>query len=239
MAFGLQRHRFVTVLLATDLHRRFQVGDAEIRAIDGVDLALRPGELVLLLGRSGAGKTTLLSMLAGIDRPDEGSISLNGLDLSTAGERELSELRRSKVSLVVQSGGLIPILTAAENVELPLRVSRVDPVERARLVDEVLSRVGLTARADHRPEELSGGEQQRVALARALVTEPSILLADEPTGQLDSETGLKLMRMIRELVDRLGLAALVATHDPGLADHAHRVLHLNDGRIFEESPARP
>ncbi|MGH8872486.1 MAG: ABC transporter ATP-binding protein [Acidimicrobiia bacterium] len=229
----------MTVLLATDLHRRFQVGDAEIRAIDGVDLALRPGELVLLLGRSGAGKTTLLSMLAGIDRPDEGSISLNGLDLSTAGERELSELRRSKVSLVVQSGGLIPILTAAENVELPLRVSRVDPVERARLVDEVLSRVGLTARADHRPEELSGGEQQRVALARALVTEPSILLADEPTGQLDSETGLKLMRMIRELVDRLGLAALVATHDPGLADHAHRVLHLNDGRIFEESPARP
>ncbi len=229
----------MTVLLATDLHRRFQVGDAEIRAIDGVDLALRPGELVLLLGRSGAGKTTLLSMLAGIDRPDEGSISLNGLDLSTAGERELSELRRSKVSLVVQSGGLIPILTAAENVELPLRVSRVDPVERARRVDEVLSRVGLTARADHRPEELSGGEQQRVALARALVTEPSILLADEPTGQLDSETGLKLMRMIRELVDRLGLAALVATHDPGLADHAHRVLHLNDGRIFEESPARP
>jgi len=221
------------VLQAAGISRHFHTPAGEVRAVDGVDLQVSAGELVVLQGRSGAGKTTLLTVLGGLDRPTSGSVELDGHDLATLDDAALRELRATRVASVFQTFGLLPVLSAAENVEVPLRILRTPRAERERRVAEALDAVGLSDHAAQRPGELSGGQQQRVGLARAIVARPALLLADEPTGQLDSETGAAIMTLIAELVRGTGMAALVATHDAALADRADRVLQLHDGRLVD------
>jgi putative ABC transport system ATP-binding protein len=216
---------------ARGLVREYPSGAAVVRALGGVDLDLRPGELVAVQGRSGSGKTTLLNLIGGLDRPTAGTVAVGGIDVSGLSEDDLVAFRRTTVAYVFQTFGLIPILTAAENVEVPLRLLKADPRERDTRVRELLDLVGLGNRAAHRPQELSGGEQQRVAIARALASRPPLLLADEPTGQLDSTTGHGIMELIHQVVRTEGLTALVATHDPALLDAADRVVELHDGHL--------
>jgi putative ABC transport system ATP-binding protein len=220
-----------TVLRAEGLTRVFSTPAGEVRAVDDATLEVASGELVVLQGRSGAGKTTLLTMLGGLDRPSEGRVELDGRALETLDERALREVRSTRVASVFQTFGLLPVLSAAENVEVPLRILRVARAERERRVAEALATVDLGDHAAQRPGELSGGQQQRVGIARAIVMGPALLLADEPTGQLDSETGAAIMDLIARLVADTGMAALVATHDPALAERADRVLRIHDGRL--------
>jgi putative ABC transport system ATP-binding protein len=219
------------VLRAKGLTRVFATPAGEVRAVDGATLEVAAGELVVLQGRSGAGKTTLLTMLGGLDRPTAGRVELDGRALETLDEQELREVRSTRVASVFQTFGLLPVLSAAENVEVPLRILRVPRAERERRVAEALAAVDLSDHAAQRPGELSGGQQQRVGIARAIVIRPALLLADEPTGQLDSETGAAIMGLIARLVADTGMAALVATHDPALAERANRVLRIHDGRL--------
>jgi putative ABC transport system ATP-binding protein len=219
------------VLRAKGLTRVFATPAGEVRAVDGATLEVAAGELVVLQGRSGAGKTTLLTMLGGLDRPTAGRVELDGRALETLDEQELREVRSTRVASVFQTFGLLPVLSAAENVEVPLRILRVPRAERERRVAEALAAVDLSDHAAQRPGELSGGQQQRVGIARAIVIRPALLLADEPTGQLDSETGAAIMDLIARLVADTGMAALVATHDPALAERANRVLRIHDGRL--------
>jgi putative ABC transport system ATP-binding protein len=220
------------VVRTSGVDREFEVGGGVVvRALRGVDLELQRGTLAVVHGRSGAGKTTLLNVIGGLDRPTRGQVWLDGAEVSAMDEEELVSLRREKVGFVFQSFGLIPILTAAENVEVPLRLRRVDPRTRAERVAELLELVGLAGRARHRPYELSGGEQQRVAIVRALANQPEVLIADEPTGQLDSANARTIMDVIRELVSSQGVSALVATHDPLLLDVADLVVELRDGAV--------
>jgi putative ABC transport system ATP-binding protein len=221
------------VVETRDLVREYAVGGGVIRAVDGISLAVEPGQLVAVRGRSGSGKTTLLSLIGALDRPTSGSAHVAGLPVSEMSEKELVGVRRRTIGFIFQSFGLLPILSAAENVEIPLRLVAEDPRKREARVQELLELVGLADRAGHRPFELSGGEQQRVAIARALANRPRLLLADEPTGQLDSQTGRDVMTLIREIVRREGTTAVVATHDPALIDLADRVVELRDGRIAE------
>ena len=187
------------------------------------------GELTVVHGRSGSGKTTLLNMIGGLDRPTGGRVWVDGAEVSAMGEDELVRLRREKIGFVFQAFGLVPILTAAENIEVPLRLRNEHPGARTKRVGELLELVGLAGRARHRPDELSGGEQQRVAIVRALANRPQLLIADEPTGQLDSSNARTIMEVIRELVRSEGVSAIVATHDPLLLDVADRVVELRDG----------
>jgi putative ABC transport system ATP-binding protein len=219
------------VLRAEGLTRVFATPAGEVRAVDGATLEVAAGELVVLQGRSGAGKTTLLTMLGGLDRPTAGRVELDGRALETLDVQALREVRSTRVASVFQTFGLLPVLSAAENVEVPLRILRVPRVERERRVAEALAAVDLSDHAAQRPGELSGGQQQRVGIARAIVIRPALLLADEPTGQLDSETGAAIMDLIARLVADTGMAALVATHDPALAERADRVLRIHDGRL--------
>jgi putative ABC transport system ATP-binding protein len=219
------------VLRAEGLTRVFATPAGEVRAVDGATLEVAAGELVVLQGRSGAGKTTLLTMHGGLDRPTAGRVELDGRALETLDEQELREVRSTRVASVFQTFGLLPVLSAAENVEVPLRILRVPRAERERRVAEALAAVDLSDHAAQRPGELSGGQQQRVGIARAIVIRPALLLADEPTGQLDSETGAAIMDLIARLVADTGMAALVATHDPALAERADRVLRIHDGRL--------
>jgi putative ABC transport system ATP-binding protein len=219
------------VLRADGLTRVFATPAGEVRAVDGATLEVAAGELVVLQGRSGAGKTTLLTMLGGLDRPTAGRVELDGRALETLDEQALREVRSTRVASVFQTFGLLPVLSAAENVEVRLRILRVPRVERERRVAEALAAVDLSDHAAQRPGELSGGQQQRVGIARAIVIRPALLLADEPTGQLDSETGAAIMDLIARLVADTGMAALVATHDPALAERANRVLRIHDGRL--------
>ena len=221
------------VLRGEGITRTFSTPAGDVHAVDGVSLQVSAGELVVLQGRSGAGKTTLLTVLGGLDRPTSGSVELDGRDLASLDDAALRELRATRVASVFQTFGLLPVLSAAENVEVPLRILRTPRVERERRVADALAAVGLTGHAAQRPGELSGGQQQRVGLARAIVARPALLLADEPTGQLDSETGAAIMTLIAELVRDTGMAALVATHDAALADRADRVLQLHDGRLVD------
>jgi putative ABC transport system ATP-binding protein len=214
-----------------DVTRTYGSGPAAVQALRGVTFTVGEGQLVALRGRSGSGKTTLLNIVGGLDIPDGGSVSVAGQDVTAMGERERMRLRRETVAYIFQSFGLLPVLSAAENVGVPLRIARVAPKERESRVELMLSIVGLADHAKQRPGELSGGQQQRVAIARALATRPSLLLADEPTGQLDRETGRQIMRLLRTVVESEGVTALVATHDPVLIDLADSVLFLSDGRI--------
>jgi len=220
----------------TALSREFPSGDTIIHALRGVDLAVDRGRLLAVRGRSGSGKTTLLNLLGGLDRPTSGQIVLDGEVMSGMDEAQLVDVRRTKIAFIFQAFGLIPVLSAAENVEVPLRLVRTDPAERTRRVHDLLEQVGLAERARHRPHELSGGEQQRVAIARALANRPKLLLADEPTGQLDSETGHRIMHLLRSVVQTDGITAIVATHDPRMLDVADDVIELRDGELV--SPGR-
>ncbi|GAA3051676.1 ABC transporter ATP-binding protein [Kitasatospora albolonga] len=191
------------------------------------------GELTALKGRSGSGKTTLLNLVGGLDSATGGSIVIDGTDLSALDENGRLALRRDRIGFVFQSFGLLPVLTAAENVGVPMRLRRLPAAEREERVHTLLALVGLAGHADQLPSELSGGQQQRVAIARALANDPALIIADEPTGQLDSETGLAVMDLLRAVVHSQGVTALVATHDPTLMSQADRVLELHDGRIVE------
>lgn len=206
-----------------------------VRALQSVDLVVAPGNLVAVHGRSGSGKTTLLNVIGGLDRADAGSAVVCGLDLMAASDAELTELRRHRVAFVFQGFGLLPMLTAAENVEVPLRLQGVDGADRHERVRELLGVVGLAGRAQHRPNELSGGEQQRIAIARALAADPQLLIADEPTGQLDSRTGAEIMKLILRVVAERGVAAVVATHDLSIIDDADRRIELQDGRVVSRA----
>ena len=221
------------LLQAIDVVRDYPSGDTTIRALRGVNLAADPGELVAVRGRSGSGKTTFLNILGGLDHPTSGTVVIDGHEVSAMSEDELVDVRRRSVAFIFQSFGLVPILSAAENVEIPLRLVRAEAKGRDARVRELLELVGLGGRAKHRPHELSGGEQQRVAIARALANRPRILLADEPTGQLDSETGHVIMMLLRDVVRTEGVTAVVATHDPVMLDVADRVVELRDGELFE------
>jgi putative ABC transport system ATP-binding protein len=223
------------ILEAIELGRDYPSGGSVVHALRGVNLTVDRGELVAVRGRSGSGKTTLLNLLGGLDRPTTGRVLVDGTEISELGEEALVELRRTTVAFIFQTFGLVPILTAAENVEVPLRLVRADPFERDRRVEELLELVGLADRARHRPWELSGGEQQRVAIARALANRPKILLADEPTGQLDLETGHVIMTLLRNIVSVEGITTVVATHDPMMLDVADRVVELHDGELVSPS----
>ena len=213
------------------LRRGFGSGQARVEALRGVSFEIRPGELVVLRGRSGSGKTTLLNLVGGLDRPDAGRVSVAGHRLDDISAAELLRLRRERMAFVFQSFGLIPILTAAENVGVPLRLLDTPAAEREERARTLLRLVGLDEHAEQRAHELSGGQQQRVAIARALANRPTLLLADEPTGQLDSATGSQIMRLLRTLVHAEGVTALVATHDRALMDVADRVLTISDGQL--------
>jgi putative ABC transport system ATP-binding protein len=215
------------------LCRDYGSGDRVVHAVRDVSLRAGRGELVAVRGRSGAGKTTLLNLIGGLDRPTSGRVWVAGREVTTAGEQELLRLRRDTVGFVFQSFGLIPILSAAENVGVPMRLAKTPAAQREERVSVLLELVGLGGQAAQRPYEMSGGQQQRVAIARALANDPELLIADEPTGQLDSETGRAVMDLLRALVHARGMTALVATHDPTLVEMADRVLVLRDGRLVE------
>ncbi|MGF1431746.1 ABC transporter ATP-binding protein [Kitasatospora sp. LaBMicrA B282] len=216
-----------------DVWRSFGSGATQVHALRGVSFRAHRGELTALRGRSGSGKTTLLNLVGGLDSPTSGRITLDGLDLAGLDEAGRLALRRDRIGFVFQSFGLIPILSAAENVGVPMRLRKVPVAEREERVATLLGLVGLADQAEQRPTELSGGQQQRVAIARALANEPALIIADEPTGQLDSETGRSVMELLRAVVRSEGVTALVATHDPQLMELADRVVELRDGHIVE------
>jgi len=215
--------------------RYYEMGHAVIHAVDGVSLEVRPGEFAALLGTSGSGKSSLLNLIAGLDRPSSGSVVVSGNDLARLSRQSLAKYRLHTVGMVFQSFNLIPSMTLLENVELPMRFAEIDRGQRAGLAGEALERVGLRDRIQHRPSELSGGEQQRAALARALINRPKILLADEPTGNLDSQTGTEIMELIRDFNQSLGMTVVMVTHERDLAErYAGRLLFLADGKLVRE-----
>jgi putative ABC transport system ATP-binding protein len=214
------------------LCRHYQMGETLIRAVDGVSVDVRSGEFVALLGSSGSGKSSLLSLIAGLDRPTSGAVIVQDKNLAQLSREELAKYRLHTVGMVFQSFNLVSSMTLAENVELPMRFAEVDRSQRPRLVRQALERVGLSARMTHRPSELSGGEQQRAALARALINRPKLLLADEPTGNLDSHTGIEIMEFIREFNRSLGMTVVMVTHERALAErYAERMVFLADGKL--------
>ncbi|MFK5688500.1 ABC transporter ATP-binding protein [Ornithinimicrobium sp. LYQ92] len=220
----------IVVLTGRDLHRTFGRGATQVQAVAGVDLEVPAGRLTVVRGPSGSGKTTLLNLLGGLDRPTSGQVLLDdGRVLSELPEKDVLAVRRERIGYVFQSFGLVPVLSAAENVEVPLRLQGVAGAERTRRVAEALEMVGLARHARQRPYELSGGQQQRVGIARALVGEPDILIADEPTGQLDSDTGAMVMDLLVSLTHSRGIASVVSTHDPVLMGRADQVVDLHDG----------
>jgi len=220
--------------------RHYRMGETLIRAVDGVSVQVRSGEFVALLGTSGSGKSSLLNLIAGLDRPTSGSVVVQDRDLAKLSREELAKYRLHVVGMVFQSFNLIASMNVVENVELPLRFAEVDRDQREKLAQEALERVGLRARLHHRPSELSGGEQQRAALARALINRPKLLLADEPTGNLDSHTGTEIMEMIRQFNQQLGMTVVMVTHERTLAErYAQRLIFLADGKLVGDHENRP
>ena len=220
---------------AESVSREYKLGETLIRAVDQVSLSVQKGEFLALLGSSGSGKSTLLNLLAGLDRPTSGSIRVREQDLAQLNSEDLARYRRDTVGMVFQSFNLLPRMTLEENVELPLRLAEVHRQDRAVRVQQALERVKLSARKLHRPGELSGGEQQRGALALALVNRPSILFADEPTGNLDSATGEQILLLLREIQDSLGMTIIMVTHERPLAERfANRIAVLADGRLISD-----
>ncbi len=222
-----------------NLCRHYRMGENVIRAVDGVSLEVHSGEFLALLGSSGSGKSSMLNLIAGLDRPTSGSVIVQDRDLAKFSRQELAKYRLHVVGMVFQSFNLIPSMTVIENVELPLRFAEVDRARRRSLAQEALARVGLKARIGHRPSELSGGEQQRAALARALINRPQLLLADEPTGNLDSRTGTEIMDMLRGFNRELGMTVVMVTHERVLAErYAERMIFLADGKLVDDHPNR-
>jgi len=224
------------IAIQTDnLCRHYKMGDTLIRAVDGISVQVRSGEFIALLGTSGSGKSSLLNLIAGLDHPTSGSVVVQGNNLAALSREELAKYRLRTVGMVFQSFNLIPSMTLLENVELPMRFAEVDRAKREGLAEEALRRVGLLARKRHRPTELSGGEQQRASLARALINKPQILLADEPTGNLDSRTGTEIMNFIREFNETMGMTIVMVTHERSLAErYARRMIFLADGTLIDD-----
>jgi len=221
------------------ISRHYTMGEAVIRAVDDVSLDLPTGEFLALLGSSGSGKSTLLNLIAGLDRPTSGAVIASGQDLSKVSSLELARYRRQTVGMVFQSFNLLPRMTLEENVELPLRLAEVERGDRAARVQEALGRVGLEKRSGHRPSELSGGEQQRAAIARALVNRPKILLADEPTGNLDSTTGESILTLLKQIQKNPGMTIVMVTHERPLAErYADRLAVMGDGKLLSNGAAR-
>jgi len=215
--------------------RHYAMGQSLIRAVDGISFEVPAGEFVALLGASGSGKSSLLNLLAGLDRPTSGTVVAQGSDLAKLSREQLAKYRLRAVGMVFQSFNLIPSMTVIENVELPMRFAEVDRAQRGKLAAESLQRVGLGARLHHRPSELSGGEQQRVSLARALINRPQLLLADEPTGNLDSRTGTEIMNLIGEFNRTLGMTVVMVTHERALAErYVQRMIFLEDGKLIQD-----
>jgi putative ABC transport system ATP-binding protein len=219
------------VVRAESVTRTFGRGRAERQALRGVTLCVTRGELVALSGRSGSGKTTLLNVIAGLDTPTSGQVWVDGAEVTSMGRDQRLRLRRETVAMVFQSFALLPVLSAAENVGIPMRLARMPSAAREQRARDLLQLVGLAGKEHQRPYELSGGEQQRVAVARALANNPRLLLADEPTGQLDSATGAQIMGLLRTIVHAEGLTGIVATHDKGLMEIADRVVELRNGQL--------
>jgi putative ABC transport system ATP-binding protein len=225
-------------VLSEDLCRHYRMGETLIRAVDGISFQVPAGDFVALLGASGSGKSSLLNLIAGLDRPTSGAVVVQGKDLAKLSREALAQHRLHTVGMVFQSFNLIPSMTLIENVELPMRFAEVDRGQRASLAQRALERVGLTARMNHRPSELSGGEQQRASLARALINRPQVLLADEPTGNLDSRNGTEIMNFIREFNQTLGMTVILVTHERALAErYARRMIFLADGKVVDDQQA--
>jgi putative ABC transport system ATP-binding protein len=223
-----------TVVSAADVTRRYGKGEAAVDALQGVSLDVQNGELVAVMGSSGSGKSTLMHLLAALDKPTNGSIKIAGQDVGTLSDREVTMLRRKHIGFVFQFFNLLPMLSAEENVLLPLSIAGETP--DPTFFENLIERVGLTDRRSHRPSELSGGQQQRVAIARALVSKPTVVFADEPTGNLDSRTGAGILELLRSSAEELGQTMVMVTHDAHAAEIADRILFLADGRIVEELP---
>jgi len=220
------------VVTANEVTRRYGEGDTAVDALRGIDLEIQRGRLTAIMGPSGSGKSTLMHILAGLDRPTDGSVTIAGREITTMGDQELTLLRREHIGFIFQFFNLLPMLTAEENIVLPLRLAG-QKVDRA-WVDEILGKVGLDDRREHRPAQLSGGQQQRVAIARALVSKPTVMFADEPTGNLDSHTGEEILGLMRESVETYGQTTVMVTHDSRAAAMADRILFLADGRIVRD-----
>jgi putative ABC transport system ATP-binding protein len=221
------------LVIVDRLHRDYASAAGTVHAVNDVSFEVPSGQLLALVGRSGSGKTSLLNCIGGLDRPTSGTITINGRVVSAMSERERTALRRDELAFVFQTFGLVPMLSAAENVSLPLRLRNAKPTSRDARVAELLELVGLTTHAAQRPSELSGGQQQRVAIARALANSPRLLIADEPTGQLDAETGATIMALIQSVVQSTGMTAIISTHDPSLHALADRTIRLADGVLVE------
>jgi len=222
----------MTAVLATEsLTKQYRMGEVLVNALDGVDFSVQRGEFVAIMGPSGSGKSTLLHLLGGLDYPSAGEVYLNGEPLSQLSDDQITRLRRRKVGFIFQFYNLLPTLTAVENVGLPLMIDGQSLHAKRPLIDELLGLVGLAGRSDHRPDQLSGGQQQRVAIARAFVNQPEIVLADEPTGNLDSRSGAAILELLRRTCRELNATIVMVTHDPRAASYADRVVFLQDGKI--------
>jgi putative ABC transport system ATP-binding protein len=219
------------VIRIQGLRKAYQRGGQEVLVLDNLNLQVAAGDFLALMGPSGSGKSTLLNLIAGIDRPTSGVIEINGIDISSLDDAELARWRAAHVGFVFQFYNLIPVLTAFENVELPLQLTSLDRATRKRRVTEALASVGLADRMHHTPNELSGGQQQRVAIARALITNPSLIVADEPTGDLDRQSASEILEMLQRLNREQGKTIIMVTHDPKAADHAKAVIHLEKGQL--------
>ncbi|MGR9099168.1 MAG: ABC transporter ATP-binding protein [Gammaproteobacteria bacterium] len=220
------------------IHRKFQVGGQTVHALNDIDLTILPGEYVSVMGPSGSGKSTLLNIIALLDRASTGQYYFNDRDVTRLEDDELAKIRRENIGFVFQFFHLIPRLSAAENIELPMILAGIDPKSRKQRVDEIVASVGLADRAGHRPDQLSGGQRQRVAIARATIMQPLAILADEPTGNLDRTTGMEIIGLLEKLNAR-GVTLIMITHDPEIGQRADRRIHIVDGRITEDSRAHP
>ncbi len=225
------------VVQAENLHKSYVLGATAVGALRGVDLTVRRGEFVALMGPSGCGKTTLLNLIGAIDLPSRGGLSVDGVPLEKLSENQLSDLRRDKIGVVFQFYNLLPTLSARENIELPMQLRKSAKRDQQQRSDWLLERVGLKDRADHKPAELSGGEQQRVSIARALANGPTLVLLDEPTGDLDTATGKEIMSLLRDLNAREKVTLIVATHDPLVAEASSRIVRMRDGRLESDTSA--
>ena len=221
----------MNLIEVVDVHKIYRLGSIEVHALRGVNLKVKRGEMLCIMGPSGSGKTTLLNIIGTLDKPTRGVVYIEGKDVTKMSDKELTKLRLKKIGFVFQFYNLIPVLTAIENVELPMIFAGIPKEVRRKRAKELLEIVGLGHRMNHRPDELSGGEQQRVAIARALANDPIIILADEPTGELDSETSRRIMEIFRKIVDEKKVTVIVAAHDPLVAEYADRVAYLRDGVI--------